>query len=444
MLAFAALSLNLCACAGVQTVTAAPPKSEAFRTELKKELSIINVPFEATAAEVAKTLNQTVRNELYKGSTSTKGVSAVISRNGQIAVNAADDFIYLTLPISMTLSYSAFKAPAIPLKLRFKMNARITADWKLVPEIYYLGLSDLLAEDVGIGPVSFKPRAIAEGVTQPVQKVISEMLGKKINELFPLKAQVTPIWNAAQKPVHLDKKYNAWLVMTPKEVMLNPLEARGDRIRLSVGINTFAEVVVGPQPAARPPLPLPNLKLVSGMDRHFRVALNADLYYRDIVSIAAPLLLNRELGKDGKSLIVKELDIYGNGDRLVVKVQTSGSLDGIIYLTARPRFNPQTNLFTVDEVDFDMQTESTLMKSADWLLHGTFKSIIQEKLNMDLTQRIAQSKELAQKALAQVNLTEHVVLQGTIKTLMVSDAVVQKDRLAIQLFSDGETAVRLR
>jgi hypothetical protein len=180
------------------------------------------------------------------------------------------------------------------------------------------------------------------------------------------------------------------------------------------------------------------------MERHFRIALNADLAYRDIIAIAAPRLVDRELGSEGKSLIVKNLDIYGNGDKLVVKIQTSGSLDGIIYLTAKPRIDPQSNTFSVDEVDFDLQTASTLLKSADWLLHGTFRSIVQDRLNMDLTQRLAQSRELAQKALAQVNLTEHLALKGTIKTLTVSDMIVQKDKLSIQLYTDGETAIALR
>ena len=112
--------------------------------------------------------------------------------------------------------------------------------------------------------------------------------------MFPLKSQIAKVWNAAQKPVLLDKNYNAWLKLTPREVMLSPLYAQNNRIKLSVGINSFAELVVGPEPAAQPPVPLPNLKLVNTFDRNFRIALNADLFYRDILNIASPLLLNKE------------------------------------------------------------------------------------------------------------------------------------------------------
>ena len=441
-LAVALLVVTLSACSGVKpSLTAERPKDEAFRTVLKREMSSLNVPIEASTDDLAKALNQTIRRGLYKGSTKTRGLTADILRNGPIAVSAADNFLYVTLPVTLTLSYGMFETPAIPLKLKFKATARITPDWKLHAEIQYLGLSDLLAEETGIGPISLKPRSIVDGITQPVQQALSDLISAKINEMFPLKAQIARVWYAAQKPVLLDRNYNAWLKLTPREVMLSPLHAQNNRVKVSVGINAFAELVVGPEPAAQPPVPLPNLKLVNSFDRNFRIALNADLFYRDILAIASPLLLNKEFNSDGKTVVIKDLDIYGNGDKFVVKVATKGSLDGVFYLTGTPRFDPRTNIFSVEDVDFDMQSESILLQSADWFLHGSIRSRIQEKLNMDLTQRLEQSREMARKALAQVQLADHVLLKGDIKTLKFSDALVQKDRISIQVYTEGESAI---
>ena len=442
LLVLAALAVTLPACAGVKpALTAERPKDEAFRTALKQEMSSLNVPIEASTDDLGKALNQTVRKELYKGSTRTRGLTADILRNGPIAVSAADNYLYVTLPITMSLSYGMFETPAISLKLRFKATARITPDWRLNTEIYYLGLSDLLAEDIGIGPLSIKPRSIVEGITQPVQKSLSDLISTKINEMFPLKTEIAKVWYAAQKPVLLDRSYNAWLKLTPREVILSPLSAQNNRVKVSVGINSFAEVVVGPQPAPQPPVSLPNLKLANTFDRNFRIALNADLFYRDIVTIASPLLLNKPFESDGKTVVIKALDLYGNGDKFVVKVETRGSLEGVFYLTGKPRFDPRTNIFSVEDVDFDMQTQSLLLQSADWFLHSTIKDRIQEKLNMDLTQRLEQSREMARKAIAQVQLADHVLLKGNIKTLKFSDALVQKDKISIQVYTEGESAI---
>lgn len=435
------LAIALCSCAGTPPLTAGRPMDEAFRAALKQETSTLNIPIEASTDDLARVLNQTFRKELYKGSTGFRGVSADVVRNGVIAVSAADDYLYVTLPIAMSLSYGMFEAKAVPLKLKFRIKAGITPDWRLSTEITYLGLSDLLAEEVGVGPLSFKPRSIAEGITQPVQKLLSDLIAQKINGLFPLKTQVSNAWKMAHKPVLLDKNYNAWLKLVPREVVLYPFYARNNRVRISVGISTFAELVIGPEPATRPPPPLPDLKLAATFDRSFRIALNADLSYKDLRAVAAPLLLNRRFDSDGKNIVIKDFDLYGNGDRIVVKLQTEGSLKGVFYLNAKPAFDPQTNIFSVTDVDFDMQTEDLLLQSADWLLHGSIREKIRERLNMNLTRRLVQTRQMAEKALARLPLAEHVFLKGEIKHLRFSDMIVQKDKISIQVYSEGEAAV---
>jgi len=441
-LVLAAVVITLSACSGVKpSLTADRPRDEAFRTTLKKEVSTLNVPIETTADEIGKTLNQSIRKDLYKGSTGTRGLTAEVLRNGPIAVSAADNFLFFTVPITMKLGYSMFETQTIPFKLKFKANAKITPDWKVNAEIYYQGLSDLLVEEIGIGPISIKPRSIVEGIAQPVQKVLSDLISWKLNDMFPLKSQIAKVWNTAYKPVLVDKNYSAWLKLTPLEIMLYPLSAQNNKVRLSVGINSYADLVVGPEPAPQTPAPLPNLKLVSNFDRSFRIALHTDLFYKDILNIVSPLLLNREFTSDGRTIVIKSLDLYGNGEKFVVKVETKGALDGVIYLTGRPRFDLKTNLFTVEDVDFDLQSQDLLVQSADWLLHGTIKSMIQEKLTVDLTQRVEQTREMARKAIAQVQLADHVLLKGSIKTLNFSDLLVKKESISIQVYTEGESAI---
>jgi hypothetical protein len=441
LVALLLLAITLSSCAGTNSFTAGRPKDEAFRTVLKKQPSTINIPIDVSADELSRVLNQTIRKELYKGSTRTIGLNANVLRNGQIAVSAADNYLYVTLPIAISLSYGIFEMPAISMKLKFKATAGITPDWRLHSEIYYMGLSDLLAEEVRVGPLSLKPRSIVEGITQPVQKVLSDLIAQKINDMIPLKSQIAKVWNTLQKPILLDKNYNAWLKLAPLEVMLYPLYAQNNMLRLGVGISAFAELAVGKEPPAQPLLPLPNLKLVNTFDKAFRIVLSADLFYKDLRVIASALLLNKQFGSDGKNIVIKDIELYGNGDKLVIKLQTEGSLDGLFYLTAKPVFNPQTDVFSVEDVDFDMQTTSLLLKSADWLLHSAIRSNIQEKLNMNLTEQLERTRQMAGKALAKVQLVEHVFLKGGIKNLKFNDMIIREDKISIQVYSEGETAI---
>ena len=438
LVALSLIAATLCSCAGAKPLMADRPRDEAFRTVLKKETSTLNIPIEMSADEFAGILNQTIRKELYKGSTKASGLTADVARNGPITVSADDNYLYITLPLAMSLSYGMFETRAIPLKLKFKATVGITPDWQLRPEIYYQGLSDLLAEEIGVGPFSFKPRGIVEGIVQPVQKMLSDLIAKKINDLFPLKTRVAKVWDSARKPIPIGENYNAWLKLTPREVMLYPLYARNNRIRLSVGVSTFAELVVGPEPLPQSLPPLPNLKISNTFDKTFRIDLNADLFYKDLRAIAEPLLLNKRFDSDGKSVFVKDFDLYGNGDMLVVKLETQGSLEGVFYLTAKPVFNPQTSVFSVEDVDFDMQTQSLLMRSADWFLHSAIRFVIQEKLNMNLTRQLEKSRQMAGKSLAHLPLMEHLFIKGDIRDLKFKDVIVLRDKISIQVYTEGE------
>jgi len=420
------------------------PREETARTALKKELSTLTVLLDSSADDLGNILNKTVRKELYKGSTETKGLSADILRNGPITLRAADNFLYITLPVTMTLSYGMFETRALPLTLKFRATARVTPDWKTVVDLQYTGMSELMAEKLGVGPFSFNPRSIVEGVTRPMQGMLSDAVSRKINESFQLKAQVASLWNASQNPVLVAADYNAWLFLAPREVMMSPMITRNNRVVLSVGITSYTELAIGAKPPARTPLPLPSLKQVAAFDRSFRIALNADLSYRDLLAVVAPRLLNKPIESDGKTYVIRSLNIAGSGEKLAVTVQTEGELDGVIQLTCKPHIDPRTNVFSVDDVDFDLQTESFLVKSADWLLHGTFREMIREKLNMDLTQRIEESRKMARTAISQVQLAEHVLLKGTINTLRVNDMLVQKDKLSIQVYAEGESVIDFR
>jgi len=437
-------TLTASACSTMKpALTAQPPDAAPFRSALPKELSSISVPLEASADEIGRTLSKVVPARLYQGSTKTVGISADLRRNGPIEVAAHDNALFLTLPVTASLSYAGFETPALPLKLRFRAGASIGSDWKVSADIRYLGLSDLFAEQVGIGPLSIKPRSVIEGLTQPLQQVLSSQVSKQLNDSFSLKAKLTQAWETAQKPILVDQKLQAWLKLSPREITMFPLTAQNNRVSLAVGIVTYAEVVLGQPPQASRVFPLPPLRLVNSLDRTFRVALNAELFYKDLSTAAAPFLLNKQFSSEGRNIVVKSFELYGNGDKFVIKVETEGSLEGTFYLTGKPRFNPRTNVLSVEEVDFDLQTRSLLLQSADWLLHSTIRDRIQERLNLDLSRQLEESRELAGKAIAQRTLLDQVSLKGDIKTLKLGEVLLGPDKISVQVVAEGESALVL-
>lgn len=435
-------------CAAGRTETgrlvAAKPLEEPLHRAAKKELSSVSVVFEASENELRDTLNRLMPRELYQGASGIRGVNARMLRDGSLQVRAADNCIYLTVPVTVNFGYGLFETIPLKTSLKFRITATVSPDWRLDPLIQYTGLSDALADTISIGPISIQPRRMVDDLTQPVQRMLSAQVARKLQEKFPLRSQAEKVWRAAQRPILLNRQYRTWLLLEPQEALFYPLYAQHGQLRLGVGLRSYAELVVGPEPVSRSATPLPRLTTATGQDRRFRVALRSDLFYHDLLEIAAPLLLDKEFVSDGRRVVLKGIELYGNGDRLVIRLVTAGSLEGVLYLTCKPLFNPQTNRFSVEEVDFDLQTRDMLLATADWFLHGTIRATIQERLNMDLSKRMLQAREMAASALSRVQLAEGVYLVGSVKELRLHDVLVQQDKLSIQVYSEGESSVVLR
>lgn len=417
------------------------PQTITVRKPVQKELSYLNLPIEIKAEELAKILDGLVPQELFKGSTLTAGMSVAIKRKGAIVVTAADDYINFRIPTAATATYFMLNSPDIPLNLSFKTKISITPDWKYNAETHYTGFYNLVFEEIGVGSMSVKPRALVESALAPMQKMLSDLINRKLNEKISLKAQVEKAWLNLYNPILVDKNNSAWLKITPQEVMMFPLKAQNNLIQLSIGFKTYADVIVGPQPAAETAKPLPNLKLVNTMDKSFTLSVFADLYYSDLVKIATNTIINKELDAGGHKIRIVGLDIYGNGENLVIKTEMKGDVEGVFYLTGKPKFDKEKNFFSIEELEFDMMTKSALLGTADWLLHGTIRSIIASKLRIDLTQKLEEARLMASKAMEKQKIVERVFLKGTIKSLKINELYVGDDRISIQIYTDGETGI---
>ena len=129
--------------------------------------SSINLSVETTAADLAVMINRSLPKELYKGK-GELGTSVTVVRTGPITVTAADNFVYLTLPVQLTFSYALYESCPLRAGLRFRARVDVTPDWRIKTELYYTGLADNLADTFKLGPLSLKPKSMVENITQPV------------------------------------------------------------------------------------------------------------------------------------------------------------------------------------------------------------------------------------------------------------------------------------
>jgi hypothetical protein len=404
--------------------------------------SVINLSIDATTADLGRILNQALQKELYKGNGGL-GTSVEVLRNGPAVITAANDFIYLSLPVQVSFGYGMFTSVPLKTDLRFKAKVSATVDWRLKTELYYTGLSDGLAESVKLGPLTLKPRSMVEGVTQPVQKLLAPIINTKINEAVMLREKIAPLWQSAFAPVLVDKNFSAWLKLAPEKVVLGPLQTANNKLHFSVGIVTAAEITLGPKPTAVPARPLPAAQQLTSIDNKFHIRLATDIFFTDFVTALNPLLLNQTFGDD-KKITIRSFNLKGEDGKLVITLTSTGDFDGELTLIAKPVYNPQLNVLSFENVDFDTKNAGFLIGVGGWLFKGTIRDTIKEKLNSAIVTQLEKARLKASSALAGVPLGEHILLTGSVNSLTLGDSLVAADRLSIQVVVEGASNVSLR
>ncbi|QOX79747.1 DUF4403 family protein [Trichlorobacter lovleyi] len=404
--------------------------------------SSINLSVETSAADLSTIVNQSLPKELYKGQGGL-GTSVTVQRTGPVAVTANDNFIYLTLPIQLTFSYGFYESYPLRAGLRFKARVNITPDWRLKTELYYTGLSDNLADTLKLGPLSLKPKSMVEGITQPVQRLLAPIIDSKVNDAVQLRAKVTPLWQQAFTPTLVNKEFSTWLKLTPERVVISPLQASNNQIRLSLGVITGAEITIGPKPAAAAARPLPPVQLLSSFDKNFHIQLATDIFFDDLVTALNPVLLDKTFGED-KKITIKKFSIKAAEGRLMVNLTSTGDFDGELTVLAKPVYNPQNNSLTFEEVDFDTKNAGWLISAGSWLFSSTIRSTIKEKLDSAVVEQLDKARTKASEALSTMKLADRVRLTGTVKSLSLGEAAVLQDRLSMQVVAQGEAGVILK
>lgn len=404
--------------------------------------SSINLSIEASTADLATIINQSLPKELYKGQGGL-GTSVTVLRTGPVAVTAADNFIHLVLPVQLTFSNALYESYPLRAGLRFKARVNVTPDWRLKTELYYTGLSDNLADTFKLGPISLKPKSMVDNISQPVQKLLAPVIDAKVNESVRLRAKVDPLWQNAFSPKLVSKEFSAWLKLTPERIVMSPLLAANNQIRLSIGVITGAEITVGPKPAAAAVKTLPPLQQVAAFDRNFHVQLAADIFFTDLVAALNPVLLDKTFGEE-KKITIKSFSLKGEEGRLVVVMTASGDFDGELTLFARPAYDPQKNSLGFENVDFDTRNAGWLISAGSWLFNSTIRSTIKEKLDASVAKQVENARLKASSALSSVKLADHVTLAGSVKSLSLGEATVLGDRLSVNVIARGESGVTLK
>ncbi|MBK5269974.1 MAG: DUF4403 family protein, partial [Bacteroidia bacterium] len=207
-----------------------------------------------------------------------------------------------------------------------------------------------------------------------------------------LKSQLQQLWN------QLNKGYTiyglGWLQINPQKIRINNLFAQNDSLNIYLGLS--AKPVISFEKSVDRINSVPDISTFN-KNQGFNIFLDAVLNYDSLADILNQQLVGKQFdlnkGLVKKTFIIKECKLYGaDNEKLIVKVNFSGTDNGVIYFTGKPVYNKETHIIEVKDIDFDIKSQNALLKTADWLFNKKISNEIERYTRFDLSSYIDSAK----------------------------------------------------
>jgi len=271
-------------------------------------------------------------------------------------------------------------------------------------------------------------------------------LNQKLSAI-DIKTPIEKVWSGFEKPIKIakeDKEY--WLSVNPKQVYYSGMREVNDELRLLVGIDGQIVVSVGEQPKAIEVSPLPVLNSIDVENNAMRLDVPVAISYDDLKAEVASKVISKSVSVGPVEASIKDMDIYGNGGRLVIKldllVDLPQDLDDPefpLYFTARPIYNPDTKSLKVAGLMLDTNSERVLNRDLKFL--QKLDSVL-ERVEWDLSSKVDKLESDIKDAVTEIPL-DGAKLKGNVENFNFQQIYITSEGIKVYMMIDGSVELHL-
>jgi len=400
-----------------------PSPSAANSVVFKNKVSFISMPVEITLKELEQQLNKNVTGLIYNDSILNDDKTEMkIWKTASIKLSEKDGSIVSIIPLKI---WAKFKYGTDFMGLNdtreINLNGFITLNSKTHLTNWKLTTSSKI-EDF---EWSESPTILVAGKNIPITYIInptlsmfkskiSKMIDKAIDENCDFKPQVLSALEKLSTPILTSEQYETWFKMVPMELYVTEAKLTKTKIMLNMGLKCNMQTMVGQEPKNSFDATKIVLKPVEKIPDNTTVSVVAVSTFESASKIVTKNFQGQEFASGSRKIVVQKVDLWQKDSKMIIALDVLGSINGTIYLSGIPNYNPITKEIYFEQMDYVLNTKSVLMKSANWLLHGTILKSIQENCRYSIKGNLEEGKKSMNPYLSNYSPMKGVFVNGTI------------------------------
>jgi hypothetical protein len=262
---------------------------------------------------------------------------------------------------------------------------------------------------------------------------------------YNFRSNFQPFWNTLFNTINLSNI--GYLTINPSAIDLGNLTGTGTTIRFDVGL--LAEPVISlSKPTDPPVLPIPNLSTISGSG--FNVYTDLFLQYPELTSIIQSNVDGKQINYPHGYVLIKEIVLSGQGsDKLIIKLKFKAKYGwicyhGDLYITCKPKYDPQNKTLYLSEINFDAQTKQSLKdKGASWILNSALTVFLGDEIKVPIGKYLDDLKTKLTSGLNQ-KIAPNAEISGTVSDLEILDMLCAPQYLQIRIKTNGDVGILIK
>lgn len=447
------ISILFSGCNATQNIASLKPEpDDASPLLYENSVSYINMPIQIKLKDVENKINSTLTGLIYEDSNiDDDDIAIKIWKQAPIQLDNINGKIKTLLPLKAQVKY------------RIGTN-KLGVDLYTTKEFMFNGTINLLSEvNLSNWKLSTKtqfksldwnesPSVIVLGKSVPITYLVNpalrffkEKMEKNIDDAIEKSMDFKPnVLDALEKicmPFQMSESYESWLRVVPVELYATDAKLQKETIAFEMGMKCTMETLVGQKPVSQFNRSKIVLKSVSKMSEHVSANIVAISTYADASKIMTKNFAGQEFGSGSKKIKVQNVAIWHKDGKMIIALDVLGSVNGTIYLSGFPQYNDTTKEIYFDQLDYVIDTKSTLIKTANWLAQGYILRKIQESCRYSIVTNLEEGKSNMQKYLKNYSPMPGVIVNGALKDIQFQKIQLTNKAIIAFIKVNGDVSI---
>jgi hypothetical protein len=319
----------------------------------------------------------------------------------------------------------------------------LTDNWHLSSRAKLVRIEPASAEQRDRCDVSILHRDVTDRVIDAARAGITAHLAdidRKVAEVN-LHNRFVEWWGLLSRPIRLTE--GVWLTLGPERLRMGRVSGQGHVLTVPVTLDARPRIVTSAEEPRVDTLPLPPLgrdTVVNG----FHVMMDGLVDYATATLAVGLALTNRSITEGGKTVTMSSVRVTpATKGRLALSVSFTGDANGTLVLLGTPVFDSTKLEIKVPDLDYDLDTDSQLIKTYAWLRSDALRSTLREKAHVPVAPALDRGKGLVLQGLNR-KIGSALTLSGTVDSVAVRGLYVTRAGIVVRAEAKGQAGVAVK